>query len=481
MAASASIRKTCASRSFPSRRISTSCSIGAARRQDGALDAHRYAGEDLRGGIRDHVGGGFHRYSTDRYWRVPHFEKMLYDNGQLASVYARAYELEPREDFRRVVDETLEFLLRELADPAGGFYSALDAETDSQEGRYYVWERKEVEAVLTPAEFKLWAEIYGLAGEPNFEGRYIPLLSRPLADEAKSRQMTEADLNARLQTIREKLIAVRSKRPRPLTDTKVLCGWNGLVIRGLADAGRVLKNPRYTAAAAKAADFVLAKMRDPSGHLQRSFAAGAAKVPGYLDDYALFIDGMIALHQATGEDRWLTTAGQLAAVQITLFADERLGGFFYTSTEHEKLIAQQIADGHRDSLGQFGFGNEPAQAQHRARTSRSTARGPKNASAPRRRLWKTILWRCPSWLWRWPRGWTERNQPQPTRRRQMRARAVPRSHKLASSRSAPCTSMQPLAEHDQIIAIGVEVGDHRGGVVMVLDVEFARQVVMRQR
>ncbi|MBI3836493.1 MAG: thioredoxin domain-containing protein [Planctomycetia bacterium] len=293
-----------------------------------------------QGGIRDHVGGGFHRYSTDRYWRVPHFEKMLYDNAQLASVYAQAYELAPRADFKRVVDETLEFVLREMTDPSGGFYSAIDAETNSQEGRFYVWDRKEVRPALTPDEFSLWASVYGISAEPNFEGHYIPLLSQPLVEEAKKRQLSEAALDEKLQAIRKRLLTKRSQRPRPLTDTKILAGWNGLMIRGLADASRIFESEQYIAAAAKAAEFVLNKMRDSDGRLLRTHALGKSKLPGYLDDYAFFIDGLIALHQATGHERWLAAAAELMQIELALFWDERLGGLFYTSTLHEPLIAR---------------------------------------------------------------------------------------------------------------------------------------------
>ncbi len=162
-----------------------------------------------QGGIRDHIGGGFHRYSTDRYWRVPHFEKMLYDNAQLITVYSLAHELTPRDDYRRVVEETIQFVRRELADPAGGFYSALDAETDGQEGRYYVWDRDELERVLSPEEFALLSDVYGTGGEPNFEGRYILLLAEPLATVAKNKGMSEAALVEKLQPIREKLLAAQ--------------------------------------------------------------------------------------------------------------------------------------------------------------------------------------------------------------------------------------------------------------------------------
>ncbi len=292
------------------------------------------------GGIRDHVGGGFHRYSTDRFWRVPHFEKMLYDNGQLASVYSRAYELTNRPDFKQVVEELIEFVLREMRDEGGGFYAAIDAETNSEEGRYYVWERDEVNSTLSPEEYALWGELYGIAGPANFEDRYIPLLLKPLAELAAERNVSEVALYESLQPARQKLLARRNKRQRPLTDTKILAGWNGLMIRGLADAGRIFKNHAYTDAAAQAAEFVLAKMRDPQKRVLRTYAGGTAKLPGYLDDYAYFVDGLIALHDATGDDRWLKLADELTEQQLALFWDERLGGFFYTSTEHETLIAR---------------------------------------------------------------------------------------------------------------------------------------------
>ncbi|HEX3725373.1 MAG TPA: DUF255 domain-containing protein, partial [Pirellulales bacterium] len=285
-----------------------------------------------QGGLRDHLGGGFHRYSTDRYWRVPHFEKMLYDNAQLVSVYASAWELAPRDDFRQVVDQTIEFMLRELANPSGAFYSALDAETLNHEGAYYVWLRGEIEDILSPEEFQLWAPTYGITGEPNFESRfYIPLLQRSLVDQASLSRLAPAG---------KKLLAARAKRPRPRCDTKILAGWNGLAIHGLADAGRILKNDAYLQAATRAADFVLANMRDPQGRLLRSYAGGQAKLLAYLDDYAYLVDGLIALHRATGEKRWLTIADELTKAQIDLFWDQDAGGFFYTSSQHEVLIAR---------------------------------------------------------------------------------------------------------------------------------------------
>jgi uncharacterized protein YyaL (SSP411 family) len=293
-----------------------------------------------QGGIRDHLGGGFHRYSTDRYWRVPHFEKMLYDNAQLVSIYARAHQLTRRADFKRAAEDAADFMLREMTDADGGFYAAIDAETDGEEGRYYVWERKQVQDALSPDEYELWSGIYGIDGEPNFEGRYILLLAKPLADTAAARDTAEDALRATLEPARKKLFAARSQRPRPLTDTKILSGWNGLAIRGLADAGRIFKSDAYLKAAARSADFVLANMRDSQGRLLRTYGAGQARLLAYLDDYAYLVDGLIALHVATGDERWLTAADELTADQIARFWDERIGGFYYTSTEHEQLIAR---------------------------------------------------------------------------------------------------------------------------------------------
>jgi uncharacterized protein YyaL (SSP411 family) len=298
------------------------------------------------GGIRDHLGGGFHRYSVDRMWQIPHFEKMLYDNGQLASVYTEAYLLTGREDFRRVVDEMLRFVLREMTSPDGAFYSALDAESEGEEGKFYVWKKAEVESLLTGDEFKLFAAVYGLDGEPNFgdpptvKTHYAPQLARPLHEIAADRKMTEVELEQRLSPIRQKLFDARSQRERPLTDTKILTSWNGLMIRGFADAGRGLKNEEYVKAAERAADFVLQRLRTDDGRLLRTFGKGQAKLNAYLNDYAFLADGLIALFQATGEAKWLTAADELTAKQLELFWDETSGGFFFISDDHETLLAR---------------------------------------------------------------------------------------------------------------------------------------------
>lgn len=293
------------------------------------------------GGIHDHLGGGFHRYSVDRFWRIPHFEKMLYDNGQLASVYAEAYALTGNEWFREITEHLLAFVRRELVAPEGGFYSALDAESEGEEGKFHRWTREEVQVALTEEEFSLFASVYGFGGEPNFEDEfYVPQLSVSLPTRAEQQGETLAELQKQLQPIREKLLTVRNKRQRPLTDTKILTAWNGLMIRGFADAGRLLENESYVATAARAAEFVLKNLQRPDGRLYRTYGDGEAKLNAYLDDYAFLADGLIALFKATGDEKWLQLAEKLTAKQLELFWDENRGGFYFTSDDHETLLAR---------------------------------------------------------------------------------------------------------------------------------------------
>lgn len=293
------------------------------------------------GGIQDHLGGGFHRYSVDRFWRIPHFEKMLYDNGQLATVYSEAYELTGRLDFRLAVDEMLEFVLRELRDEEGAFYASLDAESEGVEGKFNRWTRKEIESVLSNEELTLFAKIYGIDKAPNFERQfYVPQLTKTLSENAKSLGLDESELIDRLKPIRQKLFAARAQRIRPLTDGKILTSWNGMMIRGFADAGRLLNNDRYTDAAAGAADFLLDKMVVQNGRLVRTYTSGQAKLNAYLTDYACFIDGLLALHRASGDQKWLDAAIKLQATQDELFWDDAQGGYFDTSNDHESLLAR---------------------------------------------------------------------------------------------------------------------------------------------
>jgi uncharacterized protein YyaL (SSP411 family) len=284
------------------------------------------------GGIRDHLGGGFHRYSTDRFWRVPHFEKMLYDNAQLASVYAEAYALTNREEFKSVATEILEFVLRDLTHAEGGFYSAIDAQTDGEEGRYYAWEKAELQRALKPAEFDLFQQIYAVE-VPNFEGRFV-IVRRQFA------QQTDPVRRRERARICQKLLEVRERREMPLIDDKILTAWNALMIRAFADAGRIFRDEEFTTTAVRAADFVLANMRNRQGRLLRTYSGGEARLNAYLSDYAYLVDALIALHQATSDRQWLELADELMQHQIEWFWDDEAGGFFYTSKDHEELIAR---------------------------------------------------------------------------------------------------------------------------------------------
>jgi hypothetical protein len=296
-----------------------------------------------RGGIYDQLGGGFHRYSTERSWTVPHFEKMLYDNAQLVEVYSRAYAFDPNPLYQKAVRETLTFVAREMTSPEGGFYSALDADSEGVEGKFYVWTPGAIDAVLSdPAERELARAIYGADRDPNFEhGATILTLPSTLTDAATARKIPVDQLQARLVPIREKLLAAREKRPRPFLDTKVLTAWNGQMIAGYAAAGRAFQDPTYLATARHAADFILTKMRTKDGRLLRSYMTDTgAKLPGYLDDYAFLTHGLLVLHEVTNEKRWLDEAKALTDTMIRWHHDDKDGGFFYTSNDHEKLFAR---------------------------------------------------------------------------------------------------------------------------------------------
>jgi uncharacterized protein YyaL (SSP411 family) len=266
---------------------------------------------------------------------------MLYDNGQLASVYAAAYELTGREEFRAVAEGILAFVQRELTAENGGFYASLDAETEGEEGKFYVWDLAEVKTVLSGDEFSLFASIYGLNAAPNFEGKsYAPQLDQPIADHAKRLGLTVDQLQEKLDPIRQKLFDARSNRIKPPLDSKILTGWNGMMIRGFADAGRILKQQAYLDTATQAADFVLENLTDGNQRLFRTYTDGKAKLNAYLIDYACLIDGLLALHQATGDAKWLQEAEKFQQKQDELFWDDIAGGYFYTSADHEALLAR---------------------------------------------------------------------------------------------------------------------------------------------
>ena len=295
-----------------------------------------------RGGIRDHLGGGYHRYSTDRLWLVPHFEKMLYDNAQLASAHLLAFSITKDPRWRAEAEATFTFVARSMTAPDGGFYSALDAETNHEEGAYYVWTRPEVKSVLGEGpDADVFAQVYGLAGEPNFEGgRYVLFEPKARAEQAESLKTTPHELEERLAPLRARLLAAREKRPAPLRDDKVLTGWNGLMIAAYADGYQVLQVEDYRRAAEKAAAFLLAKLRAPDGRLLRTYRLGQAKLPAYLEDYAFLAHGLLQLHAATRDARWLSAARTLTDRMLADFEDREQGGFFFTAENHESLLAR---------------------------------------------------------------------------------------------------------------------------------------------
>ncbi|HVJ69084.1 MAG TPA: thioredoxin domain-containing protein, partial [Caulifigura sp.] len=297
-----------------------------------------------RGGLYDHLAGGFHRYSTDRQWLVPHFEKMLYDNSQLAEIYALEARRTGRDDFRRVAHETLQFVLRDLCDAHGGFYSALDAETNGVEGAYYVWSPEEVQKVLVN-DAPLFAAAFGIDQPTTFEHGHVLHRVKSNEELAKAFGGTADEVASRLAAARQRLLDVRKARPALLRDDKVIVAWNGQMIRSLAVCGKLLDEPGYTAAAERAAMFILTQMRDPEGRLKRTYCEGQASNAACLDDYAFLIDGLVALNEVTGDDKWLNAARRLMDDEIEQFWDDRSGGFFYTADHHEPLLAR-MKDGY---------------------------------------------------------------------------------------------------------------------------------------
>ena len=294
-----------------------------------------------RGGMYDAVGGGFARYSTDNFWRVPHFEKMLYDNAQLARAYLHAWQITKEPFYQRIVIETLDFVSREMTGASGGFYSSLDADSEGEEGKFYVWTRDELRAVIqSDADFDLFSSAYGLTERGNWDGKTV--LQRTLDDASlAARFKIDADaVTERLRHCHAILLAARGSRVRPATDDKVLAAWNGLMLASFAEAARFLGDAELRtqclATATRNADFLLSKMR-PDGRLRRSYRAGSARGDAFLEDYASLICGLLALYQADFNDSWFTAAVELAEEMIARFQDPA-GGFFDASAASESLL-----------------------------------------------------------------------------------------------------------------------------------------------
>jgi hypothetical protein len=282
-----------------------------------------------RGGMYDQVGGGFARYSVDATWTVPHFEKMLYDNALLARAYLHGWQVTREPLLQRVCEETLDWALREMQSEDGGFYSALDADSEGVEGKFYVWTVAELRDALGDDAGAAIA-YFGATQAGNFEGSANVLEARGDEPDAETRER-----------IRARLLEVRAQRVRPGLDDKRLTSWNALMIAALADAGAVLGRDDYIAAAVSAADFVLSRMRDADGRLRRTFNAGEARLNAYLEDHAFLLEALLVLWEATFDPRWFAEARNLADTLIARFADDERGGFFATSSDHESLIARR--------------------------------------------------------------------------------------------------------------------------------------------
>ncbi|MBI3938140.1 MAG: thioredoxin domain-containing protein [Betaproteobacteria bacterium] len=298
------------------------------------------------GGIYDQLGGGFCRYSVDEYWAIPHFEKMLYDNGALLALYTDAWLATDEPLFAKVVAETAGWVMREMQSAEGGYYSSLDADSEHEEGKFYVWTPHEVRQRLTAEEYAVVEPHYGLDAPANFEGEYWHLrVMKPLAFVAKRLGIPLAECKARLASARQKLFAAREARARPGRDDKVLTSWNGLMIKGMARAARVFGEPRWLDSARRAAAFVRATMwREETGahavrgRLLATYRDGRAQLNAYLDDYAFTLDALLELMQAEFRADDLGFARELADALLARFEDPREGGFFFTSHDHEKLF-----------------------------------------------------------------------------------------------------------------------------------------------
>ena len=291
------------------------------------------------GGIYDQIGGGFHRYSTDAYWLVPHFEKMLYDNALLARVYLHTYLITGRALYRRVVEETLDYVLREMTDSSGGFYSAQDADSEGVEGKFFVWSPDEINSVMGDADGEVFAGYYGVTAGGNFEGKNILNIRQDPEEFAETKGLTADQLGDIINRGSKALLEVREQRIHPMRDDKVLASWNGLMLRSFAEAAAALGRPDYLAVAIKNAEFLAGSMKS-GGRLLRTYRDGQAKLLGYLEDYSFVIDGLLALYEATFDLRWLDEAVTLADSMIELFWDEGIGGFYDTGSDHETLVVR---------------------------------------------------------------------------------------------------------------------------------------------
>jgi uncharacterized protein YyaL (SSP411 family) len=301
-----------------------------------------------RGGMYDHVGWGFSRYSTDERWLVPHFEKMLYDNALLTMTYIEAYQVTGKQKYADVAEQIIAYVLRDMTDAQGAFYCAEDADSEGEEGKFYVWKPEEIRQVLGDEEGELYCSVYDISDSGNFEGHSIPnLIEWTVEDAARLKGIPLNELQARLEASRQKLFEYREQRIHPHKDDKILTSWNGLMIMALAKAAKALNKPEYAQAARRASDFIGKELRREDGRLLARYRDGEAAFLGYLDDYAFYVWGLIELYEATFEVELLELAVELNAEMLRLFWDHEQGGLFFYGEDGEQLFTRpkEIYDG----------------------------------------------------------------------------------------------------------------------------------------
>jgi len=297
-----------------------------------------------RGGLYDHVGSGFHRYTVDPRWDIPHFEKMLYDNALLVVAYAEAWQLTGDAEYRQVATEVLDYVALEMTNPAGAFYSATDADSEGHEGKFFVWDIPEIQKLLPPDDARLLIRHYGASRRGNFEGHNHLQIEVELATAAQEQGWSLAQAKTRLAAARKTLYDTRAKRIPPLRDDKVMTDWNGLMISAFARAGQAFQNTAYVHRAVQAANFLLQHARRKDGRLMHVYMDGRAYNVALLEDYAFFIAGLLDLHEATGQERWLSEAIRLQKELDVHHWDDKAGGYFMVADDHEDLLVREKSD-----------------------------------------------------------------------------------------------------------------------------------------
>ena len=294
------------------------------------------------GGIYDHIGGGFARYSVDKKWLVPHFEKMLYDNAQLISLYSEAYKINPDKEYKRIVEETISFILREMKSPEGGFYSSFDADSQGEEGKFYVWQKSEIDLLLKENS-DIFCDYYDITEQGNWEGKNILNIKKTKKEICSEYKLTTENLDLILSESKQILFNEREKRIKPLLDDKILVSWNSLVIKALVDAYNVFDNELYLKQAKQSFKFIETNLITKNNQLYRTYAKGKRKIKAFLDDYALIIDALLSLYQATFNEHYINSAKALLTYVTNHFYDNTSAMFFYTSSHDKQLVTRPMA------------------------------------------------------------------------------------------------------------------------------------------